>query len=202
MRRAGIRPRRTPSFPHSSRKGRFPQAILTMNFFTSLLIPALLSLFGLACCFSRRDLPDAYLKGAQEGLQSAFRLLPSLALLMTAVSMFTASGAAEALASLLRPLLSRLGIPSELVPLLIVRPVSGSGSTALLSELYERLGADSFAARCASILAASSDTLLYITAVYMSAADVRKTRHTLPAALLVMLLGVFLSCLAARLLFA
>lgn len=70
----------------------------------------------------------------------------------------------------------------------------------MLSEIFEKYGPDSYAAKCASVLMASSDTLVYVAGVYMSAAGVRKTRHTLPAAFLVMLLGIFLSCLLARLL--
>ncbi len=169
-----------------------------MTAFSHLLMPAILTVFGLACVFSKKDLPSAFLSGAKEGLRSGVGLLPTLVILLTAVSMFSASGAPEMLAELLSPLLSRLGIPAELTPLLIVRPLSGSGATALLSEVYETYGADSFAAKCASVLTASSDTLVYVTAVYLSAAGVKRSRHTVPAAILVMLLGVVLSCLLVR----
>ena len=168
--------------------------VMHMTFFSSLIIPALLTLFGLACVFSKRDVPSAFLEGAADGVRSGIGLLPSLVILMTAVSMFSASGAAEALSELLEPIMTKLGIPSELIPLIVVRPVSGSGSTAMLSEIFEKYGPDSYAAKCASVLMASSDTLVYVAGVYMSAAGVRKTRHTLPAAFLVMLLGIFLSC--------
>ena len=162
------------------------------------LIPAILAIFGLACLLSQKDLPDAFMTGAKEGMRSGIGLLPTLVLLLTAVSMFTASGAPALLAELLSPVLSRLGIPSELTPLLIVRPLSGSGSTALLSEIYETYGPDSFAAKCASVLTASSDTLVYVVAVYLSAAGVKRSRHTVPAALIVMVLGILLSCLLVR----
>ncbi len=169
-----------------------------MNAFSHVLLPAILAVFGLACVFSKKDLPGAFLSGAKEGLRSGIGLLPTLVILLTAVSMFSASGAPELLSKLLAPLLSRLGIPSELTPLLIVRPLSGSGSTALLNEIYETYGPDSFPAQCASVLTASSDTLVYVVAVYLSAARVTKSRHTIPAALLVMLLGIVLSCLLVR----
>jgi spore maturation protein B len=163
-------------------------------------MPAIMTFFGLACVFSKRDLPGAFLSGAKDGLRSGIGLLPTLVILLTAVSMFTASGAPAMLANVLSPVLSHIGIPAELVPLLITRPLSGSGSTALLSDLYETHGPDSFVGTCASVLTASSDTLVYVISVYLSAAGVKKSRHTVPAALLVMLLGIVLSCLLVRLL--
>ncbi len=171
-----------------------------MTALSQALIPCILVAVGMACLFAKKDVTGAFLSGAKEGLSSGVGLLPTLVILMTAVSMFRASGAASYLSGLLSPLLSFLGIPSELTPLLLVRPLSGSGSTALLTELYESYGADSFAAKCASVLTASSDTMVYVIAVYLSAAGVKRSRHTIPAALLVMLLGIVLSCLLVRVL--
>ncbi len=171
--------------------------MITLSYYC---IPLLLAVFGLACVFSKKDLPSAFLTGAKDGLSSGIGLLPTLVILMTAVSMFSASGAPELLAKLLEPLFTKIGIPPELTPLLIVRPLSGSGSTALLHEIYETYGADSLAAQCASVITASSDTLIYVTAVYLSAAKVKKSRHTIPAAILVMLAGILLSCFLTRLL--
>lgn len=169
-----------------------------MTYFAELIIPALLAVFGLCCAFSRKDMPGAFLDGAKEGLHSGIGLLPALVILMTAVTMFSASGLADAVSGVCAPFLSKMGIPEELVSFIIVRPVSGSGSIALLNEIFEKTGPDSFPSKCASVIMASSDTLIYVTAVYMSAAGVKKTRHTLPASFLVMLLGIFLSCLLVR----
>ena len=169
-----------------------------MNTVPYLVIPLILTVFGLGCVFSKKDLPSAFLEGAKDGLRSAVGLLPTLVILMTAVSMFNASGAAMYLARLIAPIMEKLGVPPELTPFLVVRPVSGSGSLALLTDLLSETGADSFAAKCAAVLMASSDTVIYVAAVYMSAAGVKKTRHTLPAAFAVMLLGIFLSCCCVR----
>ena len=168
-----------------------------MNTLTSLILPLLLCGFSLLFLFHRRDLSEAFLGGAKEGIASAFGLLPTLVILLTAVSMFTASGASACLAAWLSPLLTKIGIPAELTSLLLVRPLSGSGSTALLSELYQVHGPDSFVGQCASVLTASSDTLVYVIAVYM--AGVKKTRHTLPAAVAVAILSALLSCFFTRL---
>lgn len=169
-----------------------------MSSFSVYIIPTLLLLFGVSCFFSKKDTQSAFLEGAKDGFNSGIGLIPSLVILMTAVCMFTASGAADALARLVSPLTDKLGIPSDLISLLIIRPISGSGSTALLNDIFEKTGPDSLSAKCASVLMASSDTLIYVIAVYMSAAGIRKTRHTVLCAVLVMILGIFLSCLTVR----
>lgn len=164
------------------------------------ILPCLLAVFGLVAALHKKDLSGHFIEGAKSGITSAFSLLPTLTLLLTAVAMFRASGATEVLSELLAPLMNKIGVPSELTPLLLVRPLSGSGSTALLAELYETHGPDSFVSQCATVLSASSDTVVYVGAVYMAAAGVKKTRHTYPAALLVMLLGIVLSCLLVNVL--
>ena len=164
-----------------------------------MIVPSILTVFGIYCLFSKRDTMTPFIDGAKDGFNSAVGLIPTLVLLMTAVSMFSASGAGKYIAKLLSPFLTKIGIPSELIPLIIVRPVSGSGGTALLTDLMNKYGADSFPSRCASVLCASSDTLVYVITVYMAAGGVKKTKHTLPAAILVMILGIFLSCVLVRL---
>ena len=169
-----------------------------MNF-SSLILPIILSLFALYAVFSKKDTQNSFISGANEGLKSAFSLIPTLVLLLTAVSMFSASGASEILGKLLSPVLARIGVPSELAPLLIVRPLSGSGATALLTDVFEKHGADSFVGLCASVISGSSDTVFYVTALYMSGAGATKSRYTLPCAIAVMLFGTVLSCLVVRL---
>ena len=167
--------------------------------FSSLILPLILSAFACYCLFSKKDNQKHFILGANEGLNSAFSLIPTLILLLTAVSMFESSGMSDLLAKLLSPILNRVGIPSELAPLIIVRPFSGSGATALLTEIFDKHGADSFIGKCASVISGSSDTVFYITALYMSGAGATKSRYTLPCAITVMILGIFLSCLLVRL---
>lgn len=165
---------------------------------SALILPIILSAFSLFCIFSKNDTQNSFISGAKEGLNSAFSLIPTLVLLLTAVSMFSASGAAELLAKFLSPILSKVGVPSELAPLLIVRPLSGSGATALLTDVFEKHGPDSFIGICASVISGSSDTVFYVTALYMSGAGATKSRYTLPCAIAVMILGIVLSCLLVR----
>ena len=166
---------------------------------SSLIFPLILSAFSVYVLISKKDSQSAFILGANEGLRSAFSLIPTLVLLLTAVSMFTASGASEMLSNLLSPILSKGGVPSELAPLLIVRPLSGSGATALLSDIFEAHGADSFIGKCASVISGSSDTIFYVTAMYISGAGATKSRYTLPVAIAVMIFGTVLSCLTVRL---
>ncbi len=165
---------------------------------SELILPLILSAFALLALTMKRDSQSAFLSGANEGMKTAFSLIPTLVLLLTAVSMFSASGASELLSRLLSPLLSKIGVPSELAPLLIVRPLSGSGSTALLTDIFAEYGADSFIGRCASVISGSSDTVFYVTALYMSGAGAVKSRYTLPCAIVIMIFGTILSCILTR----
>jgi Uncharacterized membrane protein len=169
-----------------------------MNLVSALAVPLILAAVGALMLFAKREKSekyfDAFVAGARDGMSTAVKLLPALTALLCAVSMFNASGAAGLLAEFVTPVCRALGIPPEIVPLLVVRPVSGSASSALAAELFARISPDSFAGRCASVILGSSDTVFYIIAVYFTAAGIKKTRHALPAALAVMAVCVLLSC--------
>ncbi|MGM9662910.1 MAG: spore maturation protein [Oscillospiraceae bacterium] len=165
------------------------------------LIPLLLAALALLALGRGSDPYDALVAGAAEGLQTLPRILPSLIALLTAASMLRASGAFELLAGLLSPLLGRLGIPADLLPLMLLRPVSGSGSLALAGELMARYGADSDVGRMAAVLLGSSETTFYTVAVYFGAAGIKKTRYAVPAALVGDLAAALAAVWTVRLLF-
>jgi len=165
---------------------------------SSLVIPLIIGGVGILFLLPKKQYFDSFLAGARSGMETSFRLLPTLAALMVAVSMFTASGAVELLEAALSPAMSALGIPAELLPLIVTRPVSGSASNAVFLELMERCGADSLPVLCASVILGSSDTMIYVMAVYFSAAGVKKTRHTALCAALTMIFCIFLSCITAK----
>ncbi|MBQ4574827.1 MAG: spore maturation protein [Clostridia bacterium] len=162
------------------------------------LLPILFTCFGMLLFFSKHPLYDDFVTGAREGIESAVKLIPTLILLLCTVSFFGASGASEWLTSLLAPLCEQIGLPSELLPLLILRPLSGSAANALAADLFESAGPDSFIGQTASVIMGSSDTLLYIAAVYFGAVGIKKSRHALPVAFAVMLFCIFFSCLLCR----
>ena len=168
---------------------------------SSLAMPLVLGAVGLIFLFGKRNYFDAFVRGAKGGLQTAIGLLPTLVALMAAVTMLNASGAVDAFARLLSPAASFLGIPTELLPLLLTRPFSGSASMAAFGSLLESVGPDSLAGLCASVIFASSDTVVYIIAVYFSSIHIRKTRWAFPAAFAVMLFCIFFSCFFCRLWF-
>jgi len=149
----------------------------------------------------RVDVFSALTQGAGEGLSVVIRILPALAALLTAVYMLRASGAMDALAAVLSPVLGALGIPPETAALLLVRPVSGSGALAVGSQLMEQYGPDSAVGRTAAVMLGCSETTFYTVAVYFGAAGIRRTRYTIPAALTADLAAFIAAAWAVRLCF-
>ena len=145
---------------------------------------------------------DTFIVGAKEGLRSTVGILPALIGLIMAVSMLSASGALDLLSSFLSPVASLIGLPKQVMPLALIRPISGSGSTAVLTQILKSYGSDSFIGRIASVMSASTETTFYAIAVYFGAVNIKKTRHTIPAALTADLTVCILSALTVRLLFS
>lgn len=126
---------------------------------------------------------DAFVIGAKDGIMTLLKIAPTLVGLIVAVDMLKASGATDMLCELITPLAESLGFPKEIVPMVLLRPISGGGSTALLTNIYKDCGPDSFAGKVASVLAGSTETTFYAIAVYFGSVNVKKIRHTLFAAL-------------------
>lgn len=144
---------------------------------------------------------DVFLKGAREGISLICSIAPTIIGLVFAVDLLRSSGATEQLCRLVEPLARAVGFPEEIVPLVLLRPVSGSASSALLVSVYEECGADSFAGRVASVLAGSSETTFYAVAVYFGSIKLKKIRHTLVAALAADAAAAVMSVLTVRLFF-
>ena len=151
-----------------------------------------------ALFFLRRDSFEAFVTGAGQGLREAARLLPTLLLLVCSVSMLQSCGILEPLSRLLAPLLARIGLSVQILPLLLLRPVSGSASTAQLGEIFSAVGPDSPDGILASVILGSSETVFYVIAVYFGSVGVKKGRYAVPAALLVMLFSVACALFVCR----
>lgn len=171
-----------------------------MNF-SAVVVPALLAGTAMIALWRRVDVYDALTTGAGDGLSVILRIAPALVGLLTAVSMFRASGAMEWLTGLCAPVLDRLGVPPEVTPLMLIRPISGSGALAVGSEVMQSCGPDSYPGRVAAVMLGSTETTFYTIAVYFGAAGITRTRHTVPAALTADLTGFVASALAVRLFF-
>ena len=165
---------------------------------SALPMPLILVVVGIILLFSKKDRFDSFLTGARQGLQTSIGLFPTLCALIVGVSMLNASGAVELLSYLLSPIVNAVGVPGDILPLLLTRPFSGSASTASFVELLERVGADSFAGLCASVIFATSDTMVYIISVYFSSVGIKRSRAALPIATTVMLFCILFSCFLCR----
>ena len=166
---------------------------------SSLVLPLFMGAVGSILLFGRRgNYFDAFVRGATEGLRTAVGLLPTLAALTVAISMLNASGLVALLAEWLRPLAEPLGVPGELLSLLLIRPFSGGASLATYGDLLARYGADSLVGLCASVIYGSSDTVVYVITVYCSSVGIRRTRWAFPCAIAVMIFCIFFSCFLCR----
>ena len=154
-----------------------------MDLFFTMLVPLTIGCIAVYAAFRRVDVYSALVLGAGSGLETLVRIIPALIGLMTAVYMLRASGALELLAAALAPLLDRMGLPSELLPLMLVRPVSGSAALGVGAELISTYGPDSTLGRTAAVMLGSTETTFYTIAVYFGAAGIKKTRYAVPAAL-------------------
>ena len=172
-----------------------------MQTVSAAVLPLVLCLmlgYGLA---SRVRVFDLFLEGAKEGITVTLRVLPALVAILVAVQMLQASGALDLLTGLFAPLLGLAGIPAEVIPLAILRPISGSGSLAIVDYLLSHYHPDSLIGRITSVMQGSTETTFYTIAIYYGATRVRQTGRTLPAALTGDLVGFIASAVAVHLLF-
>ena len=144
---------------------------------------------------------DAFLKGAKRGTLSCFNILPALVGLVVAVSMMRASGILDFISGILSPLLSFFNFPADVLPLALLKPVSGSGAIAMIKSIFEISGADSPSGRLASVMLGSSETTFYAIAVYFGATKVKNTRYTVFAALVADVVGIVASVLLCNIFF-
>lgn len=138
------------------------------------------------------DAYGAFLRGAEKGMRSALSLLPALCMMMLMLGMVNASGLTELITRLVSPLTGLMRLPEEVAPMLLLRPLTGSGSLAALESIFENSGVDSRAGRIASVLMGSSETIFYTMTVYLSAAGVKRLPHVLTVSLLAYLLSAAL----------
>lgn len=153
------------------------------------LVPSILLITSLLALGKKENSYSILLDGTAEGLKILCAILPSLILLLTAVSMFRSSGAVELLSQWLCPLFSILGIPPECALLVFVRPISGSAALAIGTDIMKQYGVNSTIGRTAAVMLGSTETTFYTLSVYCGAAGIRRTRYTLPAALFADLVG-------------
>lgn len=152
-----------------------------MSFLNTLslwAVPAMLALIPLWGVLRGVKVYEAFIEGAEEGLQVAVKIIPYLIGMLVALSIFRASGAMELLARALTPITSAVGFPSEVIPLMIVRPLSGAGAMGVTADILKTYSPDSYIGRLASIMQGSTDTTFYVLTVYFGAVGVRRVRYS------------------------
>jgi spore maturation protein B len=165
------------------------------------VIPVIIIGFPLYGLWRRVPVYEEFVTGAKDGFQVAVNIIPYLVAILFAVAMFRASGAMDFFVEGLRPFLSPLGIPPEVLPMAITRPLTGSGSAAIMLDLINRYGADSLIVKTAATMFGSTETTFYVVAVYFGAVNVKKTRHAVPAGLTADFTAMFLAVYVVRWMF-
>ena len=154
-----------------------------------VVVLALVGLIVLRGALMGVDVYGAFLRGGKRGMESAWGLLPALCAMTALLALLNASGLGKALAQVLSPLMTLLGLPQETATVLIMRPLSGSGSLTALQQLFEQCGVDSRAGRAASVLMSASETIFYTMTVYLGATNIRKLPWVIPVSLASYLVG-------------
>ena len=176
-------------------------ALRAIGALSLLAVPFLLVLFPLYATLRGVKVYEEFVDGAKEGFGVATRIIPFLVAILVAIGMFRGAGGIEALKSALAPLLVPLGFPPDLLPMVLVRPLSGSATTALFAEIVQRLGPDALVTRMAGTIFGSTETTFYVIAVYFGSVAVRRARHAVAAGLIADFVGVVASVVVCRLMF-
>ena len=172
-----------------------------MNFFSFWAIPALMGALLLSGVARGVKVYEAVVEGAKDGFRVAVRIIPYLVAILVAVGMFKASGAMELLKQTLGRLTEAVGMPAEVLPMAVIRPLSGNGAFGYMSSIFTQYGPDSFLGQMVSVMQQSTETTLYVLAVYFGAVQVFKVRHALAAGLIADLAGVIAAVAMTHLFF-
>jgi spore maturation protein B len=167
-----------------------------------MIIPIMITIILLHGMIKKINMYDAFVEGAAEGFQTSIRIMPYLIAIFLAIGIFKDSGALHLFTRILSPITKVLGIPSEILPLAIMRPISGSGSLGIVKDLVTTYGPDSFIGRVASTMMGSAETIFYTMAVYFGAVGIKRGRHTLLAALISHIAAIFASIWVCRWVFS
>lgn len=174
---------------------------LIVHAISVLAIPFLIAFFPLYAALRRVSVYEEFVEGAKDGFLTAVRIIPFLVAILVAIGMFRSAGGIELLAQWFGKPLAAIGFPVELLPLVLMRPLSGSGATGLFTDLVSSAGPDSILSMMGGAIMGSTETTFYVIAVYFGSVAVRRTRHAVPAGLIADLTGVIASIVICRIMF-
>jgi len=173
-----------------------------INIVSIVAIPLILVVFLGWGVVKKVKVYEVFVEGAKDGFNVAIRIIPYLVAMLFAIGIFRASGAMDVLSMILSPFTNLIGMPAETLPMALMRPLSGSGSLGIMTELMKVHGPDSFIGVLASTMYGSTETTFYVLAVYFGAVNINSTRHALPAGLIADLFGMLGAVFIVRVLFA
>ena len=164
-----------------------------INYLSNLAMPFIIFLIVVYGLIERNKVFDTFLDGAKEGLEIVFNIFPTLIGLFVAIGALRSSGIIDAMVNFLNPVLKMIQFPSEVMPLAILRPISGSGSMAIATDIMKNFGVDSNIGLIASVIMGSTETTLYTIAIYTSSVGIKKTRNIIIPALIADIVGMIVS---------
>lgn len=172
-----------------------------VNTISLWLIPCMISFILLYGTVKKVPTYETFVEGGKEGLGIAVSILPFMVGMLVSISIFRASGALDALVGVMKPFLDKIGVPAEIVPLALIRPISGSAGLSITTDLIATYGPDSFLGRLAAVMQGSTDTTFYVLTVYFGAVGIRKMGDALKVGLFADLIGIVCSIIFVSLMF-
>ena len=161
-----------------------------MSTLSIIVIPLFVIIIVFYGFFKRINIYESFLKGAEEGLKLTFQIFPSIIAMVFAINIFIDSNFIPAVLGILKPVFDYVHIPIDVMPMALLRPISGSATLAYMNDIFIRYGPDSYLGRLVSILQGCTDTTVYVLALYFSSVGVRKTRYALPVGLFADFIGI------------
>lgn len=171
-----------------------------INFLSNIAMPLIILLIIVYGLIERNKVFDTFLDGAKEGIEIVFSIFPTLIGLFMAIGALRSSGILDLIVNFLTPILNAIHFPSEIMPLALIRPISGSASIAVATDIMKNYGVDSKIGIIASTIMGSTETTLYTIAIYTSAVGIKKTRFVLAAALIADVVGMLVSVVICQIL--
>lgn len=165
---------------------------------SAYIIPILIICLLIYARVKKLSTYNVFVKGAKGAFDLVLGIFPFIATIMIMVALMRVSGIMDILISILSPIFTLLGIPTEVSELVLLRPFTGSGSYAILNDIYTTYGTDTYVSRCASVIMGTSETIFYVAAVYFSETSVKKLSYAIPLALCLSLFGTIIACLICK----
>lgn len=165
---------------------------------SSYILPVLIILLFVYSFFKKVNVYNGFVEGAKNAFSLCLDIFPYIVAILIAVALFRVSGLSNVLINILSPIFNFVGIPTEVSELVLLRPFTGSGSFAILDNIYATYGVDSYISRCASCIMGSSETLFYVSTVYISKTNIKKLSYAIPVGILASIFGAIISCVMCK----